>query len=565
MSRSSASRTRPRPPSSTPRRAPAAMPRFARAQVRRPGAARHRAAGRTLRRGAASEVERMGELMHDALGVGLAATQLGVLHRVLVYRAYADDPVTALVNPVLEWTSEELETAEEGCLSLPGVHVEVERHARLRVRAQDEAGAEREIEAEGLEARVIQHEIDHLNGVLVLDRISREARKEAMRAMREAQAEAHERSEGNSRAPAEERTPPSAGGGERVEHSLPRHQRVRRGGARAAGARRGPSPGARAHAPRPPARPRAAPGVSPVAETARSLAIPLEQPQSVNDPQPRALIARALGGRCRDADPANAGTVCRVRLRRADQGAAAVRARDPQRPPLAAAALARSGADRARDHGRRRAHRRVDHAPHRGTGQRPGVPGRRGADRPDDTYGSLATRLQALGGELLVRALEETRARRRSPSRPEEGVTYAEKIGRRGPPARPRRGRRPSSSASCARCTRTSARGSSSPTGRCSRAARARTTVACCSTAAQACSSCCRAAAGRPRDGRLGLPARSYPLRGHALKGAGRRAAGAPVVAHIRRRRDALAGPRIRLRRARAARSGITPAHAPSA
>jgi peptide deformylase len=143
--------------------------------------------------------------MHDALGVGLAATQLGVLHRVLVYRAYADDPVTALVNPVLEWTSEELETAEEGCLSLPGVHVEVERHARLRVRAQDETGAEREIEAEGLEARVIQHEIDHLNGVLVLDRISREARKEAMRAMREAQAEAHERSEGNSRAPAEDR------------------------------------------------------------------------------------------------------------------------------------------------------------------------------------------------------------------------------------------------------------------------------------------------------------------------------------------------------------------------
>jgi peptide deformylase len=140
-----------------------------------------------------AEVAQMGELMHDALGVGLAATQLGVLHRVLVYRAYVDDPITALVNPVLEWASEELETAEEGCLSLPGVHVEVERHARLRVRAQDEAGAEREIEAEGLEARVIQHEIDHLNGVLVLDRISREARKEAMRAMREAQTPAEDR------------------------------------------------------------------------------------------------------------------------------------------------------------------------------------------------------------------------------------------------------------------------------------------------------------------------------------------------------------------------------------
>jgi peptide deformylase len=134
-----------------------------------------------------AEVQRMGELMHDALGVGLAATQLGVLHRVLVYKAYADDPVTALVNPVLEWTSEELEIGEEGCLSLPAVHVEVERPVRVRVRAQDEEGEQLEVEAEGLEARVIQHEIDHLNGILIIDRISRQARKEAMRAMREAQ------------------------------------------------------------------------------------------------------------------------------------------------------------------------------------------------------------------------------------------------------------------------------------------------------------------------------------------------------------------------------------------
>src|SRR6202165_3669476 len=133
------------------------------------------------------EIERMGELMHDALGVGLAATQLGVLHRVLVYRALPEDPVTALVNPVLEWASEELEAAEEGCLSLPAVHVTVERPAQVKVRAQDENGQEVQIEAEGLPARVIQHEIDHLNGVLILDRISREARKEAMRAMRDAQ------------------------------------------------------------------------------------------------------------------------------------------------------------------------------------------------------------------------------------------------------------------------------------------------------------------------------------------------------------------------------------------
>jgi peptide deformylase len=140
-----------------------------------------------------AEAERMGQLMHDALGVGLAATQLGVLHRVLVYRVDPEDPVTALVNPVLEWTSEEQETAEEGCLSLPGVHVEVERPARLRVRARDARGVELDLEADGLQARVIQHEIDHLDGVLILDRISREARKEAMRAMREAQEPSEER------------------------------------------------------------------------------------------------------------------------------------------------------------------------------------------------------------------------------------------------------------------------------------------------------------------------------------------------------------------------------------
>ncbi|HTA13365.1 MAG TPA: peptide deformylase [Solirubrobacteraceae bacterium] len=134
----------------------------------------------------AAEIEQMGELMHDALGIGLAATQLGVLHRVLVYRAYSDDPLTALVNPVIEWSGEELETLEEGCLSLPGVHVEVERPSQVRVRAHDAEGHEIFVEADGLEARVIQHEIDHLDGILILDRIPREQRKLAMRAMREA-------------------------------------------------------------------------------------------------------------------------------------------------------------------------------------------------------------------------------------------------------------------------------------------------------------------------------------------------------------------------------------------
>ena len=134
-----------------------------------------------------AEIVRMGELMHDALGVGLAATQLGVLHRVLVYRAHSEDPLTALVNPEIEWRSDEQETADEGCLSLPGVHVAVERAAQVRVRAKNGDGEDFLVEADGLDARVIQHEIDHLDGVLILDRISRQARKEAMRAMREAQ------------------------------------------------------------------------------------------------------------------------------------------------------------------------------------------------------------------------------------------------------------------------------------------------------------------------------------------------------------------------------------------
>src|SRR3954447_15584911 len=80
------------------------------------------------------EVRRMGHLMHDAYGIGLAATQLGVMHRVLVYRTELEGQVAALVIPVLEWASKEKETAEEGCLSLPGVVVEVERPVHVRVR-----------------------------------------------------------------------------------------------------------------------------------------------------------------------------------------------------------------------------------------------------------------------------------------------------------------------------------------------------------------------------------------------------------------------------------------------
>ncbi len=134
-----------------------------------------------------SEVGLMGELMGDALGVGLAATQVGVLHRVLVYRVQQQAPVAALVNPEIEWAGKQAELMEEGCLSLPRVLVEVERPIHVRVKALDERGEPIVIEASGLEARVIQHEIDHLDGVLILDRTTREQRKEAMRMLREAE------------------------------------------------------------------------------------------------------------------------------------------------------------------------------------------------------------------------------------------------------------------------------------------------------------------------------------------------------------------------------------------
>src|SRR3954454_2995600 len=133
------------------------------------------------------EVARMGRLMIDSIGIGLAATQLGTLHRLLVYRVEPDSPVNSLVNPVIEWKAKETETMEEGCLSLPRFVVDAERPLHVRVRSQDETGAPIEIEASGLEARVIQHEIDHLDGVLILDRTSRDQRKEAVRTLRELQ------------------------------------------------------------------------------------------------------------------------------------------------------------------------------------------------------------------------------------------------------------------------------------------------------------------------------------------------------------------------------------------
>jgi peptide deformylase len=131
------------------------------------------------------EAQRMIAIMRDAIGVGLAATQLGVMHRLLVFQAGLDAAPTAIANPEIEWMSEEVATAEEGCLSLPRVAVDVERPLYARVRGVDVRGEPLLVEASGLEARVLQHEIDHLDGVLMLDRATREQRKAALGALRE--------------------------------------------------------------------------------------------------------------------------------------------------------------------------------------------------------------------------------------------------------------------------------------------------------------------------------------------------------------------------------------------
>ena len=127
--------------------------------------------------------KRMIRVMRDAPGVGLAAPQMGVLQRLLVYEV--DDEPHALVNPVLGGFSEETAESDEGCLSVPGLTMPVERPVSLLVEGFDTSGEPVAFRAEGFEARVIQHENDHLDGVLIVDRTSRSARAAALRAMRE--------------------------------------------------------------------------------------------------------------------------------------------------------------------------------------------------------------------------------------------------------------------------------------------------------------------------------------------------------------------------------------------
>jgi len=129
-------------------------------------------------------VERMTGLMQDARGVGLAGTQVGTLQRVFVFQATEEDEPQAVVNPVLVQASEVKVADTEGCLSLQGVSVPVERHTRVTLEGKDESGADLRLELEEHAARVVQHELDHLDGILIIDRTTPEARREALGILR---------------------------------------------------------------------------------------------------------------------------------------------------------------------------------------------------------------------------------------------------------------------------------------------------------------------------------------------------------------------------------------------
>jgi len=128
-------------------------------------------------------VERMKQLMSDANGIGLAATQVGVLQRLFVFQA-AEDEVVALANPEIVERSEETTVDDEGCLSIQGILLPVERPATIAIAGRDEHGAEVRYELEEPYSRVAQHESDHLDGVLILDRTTPEARREALAQLR---------------------------------------------------------------------------------------------------------------------------------------------------------------------------------------------------------------------------------------------------------------------------------------------------------------------------------------------------------------------------------------------
>ena len=122
--------------------------------------------------------------MGDASGVGLAATQVGILRRLFVFQNGDDDEPVAVVNPVIVEAGGEQEPNDEGCPSLQGVLVPVERPTTVTLEGKDVTGAPLRLELTGLGARVVQHEIDHLDGVLIIDRTDRESRRGALKALR---------------------------------------------------------------------------------------------------------------------------------------------------------------------------------------------------------------------------------------------------------------------------------------------------------------------------------------------------------------------------------------------
>jgi peptide deformylase len=128
-------------------------------------------------------VDRMIALMHDAQGVGLAATQVGVLRRLFVFEPDDEGP-HAIVNPVVVERADETATDDEGCLSLQGVRVPVERSVKITLEGKDPNGNDVRYELDEYGSRVVQHELDHLDGVLIIDRTDDEHRKEALAALR---------------------------------------------------------------------------------------------------------------------------------------------------------------------------------------------------------------------------------------------------------------------------------------------------------------------------------------------------------------------------------------------
>ena len=127
--------------------------------------------------------EKMEHLMHDARGVGLAATQVGVLQRLFVFQP-DDEDARVVVNPEITARSEETDVLDEGCLSLQGVLVPVERSLRVTLEGRDLAGGEIRYELEEMGARVAQHELDHLDGVLMIERTDDESRRDALATLR---------------------------------------------------------------------------------------------------------------------------------------------------------------------------------------------------------------------------------------------------------------------------------------------------------------------------------------------------------------------------------------------